>query len=231
MKFLPVFLGFLVAMSSSFSVADVLVVPADGVEILAINGQEVDRESHPSISGDIQLDNGRNQLLVTHTTEIRDTGNEAIFDTSTAQVVLFEAQDSRLRLMAPEIGSRHEMRTFDEGGQWHLVDAGGEPIPYESAVLEKQGLQFGRDYEAELRRFNQSASPAAMAILGEESFAFDSPVAAATAPEAMPFGAAEGVNDSGMYDQQMVGKMLKFWYQQASSTTRNDFNRWLSESQ
>jgi len=29
----------------------------------------------------------------------------------------------------------------------------------------------------------------------------------------------------------MVGKMLKFWYQQASSTTRNDFQRWLSKSQ
>ncbi|SDO50557.1 hypothetical protein SAMN04487957_10761 [Halomonas shengliensis] len=225
------FLGVMVSMTASIAMADVLLDREEGIEVLAINGQEVDEEDRQASANPLRLEDGNNQILVAYTTEIRDAGNETVLDTSTTQVLLFEAQEAQLRLMAPEIRSRHEMRAFDEGNRWRLVDNRGERVPYRSAVLEKEGLQFDRDYEAELRRFNRTASPAAVAALGRESFAFDSPVAAASVAGAMPSDMPQGATNDGMSDQQMVGKMLKFWYQQASSTTRNDFQRWLSESQ
>ena len=231
MKFKAVFLGVMVATLAPFAMANIQLELEEGIEVLAINGQEIDEAGRQASANPLRLEDGNNQILVAYTTEIRDAGNETVIDTSSAQVLHFEAQDSQLRLMAPEIRSRHEMRAFDEGNRWRLVDGRGERVPYRSAVLEKEGLQFDRDYEAELRRFNRTASPAAVPALGRESFAFDSPVAAASVAGAMPPQAPQGATHDGMSDQQMVGKMLKFWYQQASSTTRNDFQRWLSKSQ
>lgn len=221
-----VLLGVMVSMTASIAMADVLLDREEGVEVLAINGQEVDEEVRQESVSPLRLEDGNNQILVAYTTEIRDAGNETVLDTSSAQVLRFEVEDAQLRLMAPEIRSRHEMRAFDEGNRWQLVASHGERVPYRSAVLEKEGLQFDRDYEAELRRFNRTDDPAAMPMLSRESFAFDTPVVG-TMSSAMP----QGASHNGMSDQQMVGKMLKFWYQQASSTTRNDFQRWLSESQ
>lgn len=231
MRLRAVLISVVMAMSAPIAMADVLLEFEDGIEVIAINGQEIDEEDRHGSFNPLRLKDGRNQLLVTYTTEIRDTGNETVLDTSSAQVFLFEAEQDRLRLMAPEIGSRHEMRAFDEGNRWRLLDSRGEKFAYSTAVLQKEGLQFDRDYADELRRFNRSDVPAAVPELATDSFAFDSPVAVNVATQSVPSTVPEGTNASGMSDQQMVGKMLKFWYQQASSTTRNDFKRWLSESQ
>jgi len=226
------FLGVAAVLSSAFAhtaLADVSIRLEDGTQVIAVNGNLLQGDDMPGVSRTLRLEDGKNQLVVEHDVQLKDSADEFVLDTSKTHVLLFSAEDARLSLRTPAIDSRHEMQAFNHASQWRLVDEESREIPYRSGVMDKQGLQFGRDYAAELKRFNRSNSPAALprlaggARLADDSGAMPAAANGSAVPAAMPSG--------DMTDQAMVWKMLKFWYQQASSTTRRDFKNWLEEGQ
>ncbi len=202
---------------SPVSYADVIVHLNQGTSILAINGQSVADKGLFDSKGKIQLPNGVNQILVEYTAEIGKDADDIVLETSESYVLLFEAKDQSLSLQTPKIKSYYDLREFNSMPQWKLVDAQGKSIKYQSDILAKEGFQLARNYENELKVFNQSGSSAALASLQVERHQFtETPViknASASTPKT---------------DQKMIGEMLKYWYQQADENTRNNFKSWVS---
>lgn len=164
----------------------------------------------------LTLANGTRQLLVECTTEI---GRDAMLETSDAFVVLFDAADTELTLSAPDMDSRNEMDRFNQQGNWQLTDGQNRAVAFTTDVLEKEGFQLVRDYARELAAYNRSGAEAAMTA------------SAASA------GLAPLINQEGMLldsqtdpDQEMVSRMLRYWYLKADEKTRKEWASWVDSS-
>ena len=144
------------------------------------------------------------------TTEI---GREEVLETSDAFVVRFEAADTALALSAPEIESRNQMDAFNQQGNWQLTDRQGREVAFTADVLEKEGFQLVRDYARELAAYNRSGARAAVAAQGlitnQDGLLLDSHVDP---------------------DQEMVSRMLRYWYLKADEQTRKEWDSWVDSS-
>ena len=182
-----------------------------------VNVQAVQDSEQTAGSGQsLTLADGTQQLVVECTTEI---GREEVLETSDAFVVRFEAADTALALSAPEIESRNQMDAFNQQGNWQLTDRQGREVAFTADVLEKEGFQLVRDYARELAAYNRSGAAAAV-----------------TAPAATA-GPAPLTNQEGLLldshvdpDQEMVSRMLRYWYLKADEQTRKEWDSWVDSS-
>lgn len=183
------------------------------VSVQAINGSEQSASSGQSL----KLDDGTQQLVVKCTAEI---GREATLETSNAFVLVFTEESTELTLSAPEIRSRRDMNTFNRQGNWSLVDGKGRPVDFTSDVLEKEGFQLVRDYQRELEAYNRSGAVAAVTARAET------------------VGTELTNNQEGLLldsqadpDQEMVSRMLRYWYLKADEKTRKEWDSWIDSSE
>ncbi len=204
---------------SPLSFAEVVVHLNQGTSILAVNGQNIEDTGLFDSKGKVQLPNGKNQILVEYTAEIGKDAEDIVLETSESYVLLFEAKDQNLRLQTPKIKSYYDLNEFNSTPQWKIVDAQGKTIKYQSAILAKEGFQLARNYENELKVFNQSGSSAALASLQVERHQFNESPVVKNQPASTP-----------KTDQKMIGEMLQYWYQQADENTRNNFKSWINTS-
>lgn len=182
------------------------------VKVQAVQGSE-----QTASAGQVMtLADGTAQLVVECTTEI---GREEVLETSDAFVVRFNAADTELTLSTPEIDSRNEMDSFNQQGDWQLTDSQGERVAFTAGVLRKEGFQLVRDYARELAAYNRSGAAAAV-----------------TAPAATA-GPAPLTNQEGLLldshvdpDQEMVSRMLRYWYLKADEQTRKEWDSWVDSS-
>ncbi len=202
----------------SLSFADIEINPASGVDILAINGKAIESESFFSGTPELRIENGKTQIVAEYTAEIVESADDYIIEKSDTFVLTFEAINTTISVQAPEISSQYELKAFNRKGNWKLLDAQGNSISYTFGKLEKSGFQLDRDYEKELKAFNRSNADAALGSLTVETHSFQN-----SAPAYQPEGNAHP-------DQKMVGKMLQFWYEQASTETKNKFKSWIETS-
>ena len=176
------------------------------VNVQAVQGSEQTASSGQSLT----LADGTQQLVVECTTEI---GREEVLESSDAFVVRFEAADTALALSAPEIDSRNQMDSFNQQGNWQLTDRQGREVAFTANVLEKEGFQLVRDYARELAAYNRSGSVAAVAvpelITNQDGLLLDSHVDP---------------------DQEMVSRMLRYWYLKADEQTRKEWDSWVDSS-
>ena len=176
-----------------------------------VNVQAVQDSEQTAGSGQsLTLADGTQQLVVECTTEI---GREEVLETSDAFVVRFEAADTALALSAPEIESRNQMDAFNQQGNWQLTDRQGREVAFTADVLEKEGFQLVRDYARELVAYNRSGAKAAVAapglITNQDGLLLDSHVDP---------------------DQEMVSRMLRYWYLKADEQTRKEWDSWVDSS-
>ncbi|WP_223268815.1 YccT family protein [Marinobacter nauticus] len=176
-----------------------------------VNVQAVQDSEQTAGSGQsLTLADGTQQLVVECTTEI---GREEVLETSDAFVVRFEAADTALALSAPEIESRNQMDAFNQQGNWQLTDRQGREVAFTADVLEKEGFQLVRDYARELAAYNRSGAKAAVAapglITNQDGLLLDSHVDP---------------------DQEMVSRMLRYWYLKADEQTRKEWDSWVDSS-
>ncbi|GAA0700837.1 hypothetical protein GCM10009104_32410 [Marinobacterium maritimum] len=206
------------ALYPALSFAEIEISPANGVDILAINGKPVESETFFSGTPELKIQNGKAQIVAEYTAEIVESADDYILENSDTFVLTFEASDTTIRVQAPQISSQYALNEFNKQGNWKLLDAQGNSISYSLGKLEKEGFQLDRDYEKELKKFNRSNAEAALGSLTVETHSFQN-----SAPAYQPEGNAHP-------DQVMVGKMLQFWYEQANTETKNKFKSWIETS-
>lgn len=202
-----------------FAQADIIFSAGEGVSILAVNGKAVDQGTLFSDTPDISAPNGKAQILVEYTAEMGRSADDYLIEKSDTFVITLSATDTRVQVSAPEISSRYELKAFNRSAQWLLQDAEGKTLPFVYGKLKKEGFQLGRNYENELKSFNNSQDPAALPYLNRETYKFNTSSPAQVMPE------------STATDQKMVSQMLQFWYEQANKETRNQFKSWIQSGQ
>lgn len=182
------------------------------VSVQAVNGSEQRASSGHTLT----LANGSRQLVIECTAEL---GREATLETSDAFVLLFTEENAELTLSAPEIRTSRDMASFNRQGNWNLVDGEGRPVAFTSDVLEKEGFQLVRDYPRELEVYNRSGAVAAVAARAET------------------VGTELTLNQEGLLldsqadpDQEMVSRMLRYWYLKADKKTRKEWDSWVDSS-
>lgn len=210
--------------------ADVSLRLGDGVRVIAVNGDTATERLEAGDGHELRVADGKTQLVVEYSAEVRGAAGGEFLEISDTHVLLFEADETSLALKAPDIDSQHEMDDANRSRQWRLVDHRGRELEYAIDVLEKKGLQLGRNYGQEVAAFNKTDSPAAYSAAAE--------IAATEVRDADTVESANAVDQAtakiggshSLADQAMVERILKYWYQQASRMTRNNFKSWVETS-
>lgn len=194
------------------ALAEVQLMLGACVNVQAVQGSEQTASSGQSLT----LADGTQQLVVECATEV---GREEIREISDAFVIRFRAEDAELRLSAPEIDTRNEMASFNQQGNWQLTDGQGRAVAFTTDVLEKEGFQLVRNYPRELAAYNRSGDVAAVAVRAQTA------------------GAELQINPEGLLldpqadaDQEMVSRMLRYWYLKADEQTRKEWDSWVESS-
>ncbi|MBA4502599.1 YccT family protein [Marinobacterium marinum] len=207
------------ALYPAVSFADIEIKPSNGVGILAINGKAVETKTFFSDLPELKAKNGTTQIVVEYTAEITESADDYVLEDSDTFVLTFKAADTTVRVQAPEISNRYDLKSFNRNADWRLLDDRGNPLSFTWGKLEKEGFQLGRDYEKELEEFNSTDTQAAVKSLNTETHSFNKSVPTSQPP-------------SNVHpDQKMVGQMLEYWYEQASDETKNNFKNWLETGQ
>ena len=212
--FLPI-----AAISLLFSLqasAEVSLTLGNCLQTHVVNGQE-----NAVIAGEtINMANGAQQMVVDCTANLGRSDDDTFPETSDAFVLLFKAANTRLNLSAPDLQTSRDMQAFNRKKNFRLVTDGGTPVDYQVDVLEKDGFQVFRDYPEELEAFNRTESPAALLtrLPGSSDVSANS---AKPAPQTRGQGAP---------DQETVRQMLRYWYLQADTETRNEWKNWIESS-
>ena len=130
-------------------------------------------------------------------------------------VIKFEANTQPLKMVIPNIKHSRDLDMLNNTADIQILDAAGQTISTEIAILEKEGVQILRNFEKEIHAFNETDSPAAVN---------SKPVTALNpAPE-------KQVTRTSEIDQSNVAeKMLMYWYNQADEETRNKFKLWINQ--
>jgi len=175
----------------------------EGVNLIAVNGKEVNSEGLFNRQNQFTLADGDVQLLVSYTAEVKK-GNETELETSHPNILTFNAQQQKLTLSAPRIRSASNLEDFNKQKNWLLVQADKQPVDFKAAQLPVSGFMLSVDYENELRKFNQSGNDAAINVNTEK-----------LTPQ---------VNvDASTTEQEVIYRMLKQWYDLASPATQKRF--------
>lgn len=192
--------------------ADINLSVGTDVFLLAVNGVEVESASLFEQKNPVSLSNGKNQILVQYSAEIKSSGGYEI-ESSDAHVLVFNVNDQNIFLSAPEINSLTDFRRFNSGKYWLLKESSGRVIKYLSQPLLKEGIQINRDYERELQEFNK--------LGGELSIKSDASI------PVFEFTSDQINNNSGSIN--LPETLLQYWYLKADKETRSKFKSWASD--
>ncbi|MCL1058629.1 DUF2057 domain-containing protein [Shewanella gelidimarina] len=199
----------------SLAIANVELTLPSSSELILINGKEAD--SNKALS----LDNGENQIALRYIGRYQQQGSQTQFS-SDVIVVTFSAADKQLKMDFPRIRSNSAADAFNRNPQITIKDSSGTIMAFKQGLLIKEGMQLGRDYEAEIRIYNSSHQ-----VAGVSSLALAAPIILASPPiytQAVKALPAEVTSDSNAKSDQInVGQMLDFWYEQAHEATKKAF--------
>ncbi|PSW21270.1 DUF2057 domain-containing protein [Photobacterium sanctipauli] len=201
------------------SLADVKLELPFQAELVLINGVEAEGNDTQTFK------NGENQFAFRYEGTYRENGDDQVFK-SDVIIVKFDESDENLKLELPRLRSGQDVRKFNKSPNFTLANGQGEAISYQQDKLIKHGLQFGRDYEAEIAAYNQSGKVAA--LTSAVAVATLPAAAATTTPKPVQLPAATSPAKPDEATSQPQGKnvpenMLNYWYEQADEATRARF--------
>jgi len=216
----------LLTLQSTSVLADAVLSVGDGVSVIPHNGKELSDSDFLTGSKHLQLNNGTNQMLVRYSGEL--SSGDGDIEHSHAFVLLFNALDNQsLILSAPKIRKQRDLDSFNRKGNWSLQDSTRTAVSYQHAVLIKEGFQLSRDYVQELANFNQTKSAAALQKYPSQTSAPVPAPVIRTTTAVNTIDTADTLT-SGV-SEPMPLQMLKYWYNNADSNSRNDFKAWINQ--
>lgn len=211
MRFSSVFYISIILLSSSV-MAEVKLSVSPGVSLIAANGSEIENDSYFESKNTIILPNGKNQILVQYSSEIKSSGSLEIESTD-PHVLVFSANDTSVFLLAPDIKRLSEFRKFNTGKFWLLKDSSDHSIEHLSKPLLKEGFQINRDYERELQDLNNAGG--------------DLSINKSMSLSQLSSRINQSNNNSNPINLPEV--LLKYWYLNADTETRHRFKSWVSD--
>lgn len=211
MRFSSVFCIVIIFLSSSVR-AEVVLSVVPGITLLAINGSEIDSGSFFENKSTIILPDGKNQILVQYSSEIKKSGNLEI-EITDPHVLVFSVNDNDILLSVPDIKRFSEFRKFNAGKLWLLKDSSDHSVEYLSKPLLKEGFQINRDYERELQDLNNAGG--------------DLSINKSMSLSLLSSRINQSNNNSNSINLPEV--LLKYWYLNADTETRHRFKSWVSD--
>lgn len=201
--------------------ADVSLEIPRNITIVAKNGKAV------KIDKRAMLPDGDNQIVVQFQGELsrKYADEDADFEYSDTFVMRFNSSNQALKMVIPRIKRLSELERWNEKPDIRILDPAGRRLDVRTARLEKDGIQFFRDYEKELEAFNKTDSPAALPA-GSGDFPSPAPRAAlvpAAAKPSVPAAAEPSPEHHPRGKAGMAEDMLEYWYQQADEKARARF--------
>ncbi|GAK86335.1 putative secreted protein [Vibrio ponticus] len=181
----------------------------DNVQVLAVNAKRAHVEGGLfSSTKTLTLEDGENQVVLRYSPYFSQ-GNDRIIVESDAVITKFSAENQTLHFDLPEY--RNEREAEKQISQWQvaLIDQNNQAVEIVQDVLEKDGLQIGRDFILESEVYNRTNGIAALST-------------AAGAAPAMPAISAK-------VDASTAEEMLHFWYQKADAKTREKFKQFVNQ--
>ncbi|MCL6268420.1 DUF2057 domain-containing protein [Sansalvadorimonas sp. 2012CJ34-2] len=196
--------------------AATLTVP-NNIDIEVLDGQKY-RSEASFLGGSntkIDLNDGDHQLVVRLSGNLKTSGDAELYKTGYFVVTLNSEGNSELKLATKSIRNKKDLNAFNKKPEFFLTNNQGQPYPFKMALLEKEGMQIGRDLVRELSEFNATGNPAAL-----ESRAPFAALAMNNPQTALSNG-SNSVSEILLSEQ-----MLHYWFQQADKPTRERFLSW-----
>ena len=210
MKFKVAALTLLPLMVSSYASASVELQIPKQVDILLVNGEKPDlSDGFFSSKESLTLPNGENQILFTYKPYF-DQGKDRSILESNATIGTFTAADTKLEFVLPSYRNEQEGMRKIKDLQWGLNDINGKTIKVKQDTLTKDGIQFGRNFQDEMTKYNHNGGSAAITI----SASLMTPQTPNQSIDVAPNTAEE---------------MLHFWYQKADIETQKRFKLYINQ--
>jgi uncharacterized protein YccT (UPF0319 family) len=195
---------------SSYASASVELQIPKQVDVLLVNGEKPDlSDGFFSSKESLTLPNGENQILFTYKPYF-DQGKDRSILESNATVGTFTAADTKLEFVLPNYRNEQEGMRKIKDLQWGLNDINGKTIEVKQDTLTKDGIQFGRNFQDEMTKYNRNGGSAAITI------------SASLMTQQTP-------NQSINVDPNTAEEMLHFWYQKADIETQKRFKLYINQ--
>ena len=192
---------------------------ADNLDIEVIDGQKFRSGLFSNAQKAINLSEGDHQIVLRLSGSIKGSKDPELYKTGYHVITLKTEGNEKLELASKPIKRMRDARAFDKNPEFILTNSNGKAYPFQTAFLEKEGMQIGRDLVRELKEFNATGSSAAL-----ESRA---PFAAL----AMNNPATTLSNGSKSVSEVLLSEqMLHYWFQQADKETRERFLSWAARA-
>lgn len=186
----------LVLISSFLSaqvLADIQLTIPSQLKLAVVNGEK-SKDEHTLV-----LKNGKNQIAFSYEDRLR-SGGEDVFLTSDIILMTFKGNDQQYSINFPSFSSEKDFNHFNDKPVITLTDGNGQAVPFEQDKLLKNGIQFNRDFVAEIAAYNQTSQPASL-------------------NQAASIIIPAGSKSEG----EVAGQMLDYWYNKADEKTRIQF--------
>ncbi|MCY9844142.1 DUF2057 family protein [Vibrio caribbeanicus] len=195
---------------SSYASASVELQIPKQVDVLLVNGEKPDLfDGFFSSKESLTLPNGENQILFTYKPYF-DQGKDRSILESNATIGTFTAADTKLEFVLPNYRNEQEGMRKIKDLQWGLNDINGKAIEVRQDTLTKDGIQFGRNFQDEMTKYNRNGGSAAITI------------SASLMTQQTP-------SQSMNVDPNTAEEMLHFWYQKADIETQKRFKLYINQ--
>lgn len=195
---------------SSYASASVELQIPKQVDVLLVNGEKPDlSDGFFSSKESLTLPNGENQILFTYKPYF-DQGKDRSILESNATIGTFTAADTKLEFVLPNYRNEQEGMRKIKDLQWGLNDINGKAIEVKQDTLTKDGIQFGRNFQDEMTKYNRNGGSAAITI------------SASLMTQQTP-------SQSMNVDPNTAEEMLHFWYQKADIETQKRFKLYIKQ--
>ena len=207
--------------------ADNTVIPAQRTRMLVVDGEDAKSIEIDSKSG-ITMNDGRHQLVFQIRTLVRDNNDNRLF-TSSPYIMTFDTEGNEVyTIQGPDLKNNRDITQFERAPaeRFSLTTGKGENVNFEFTTYHKSGLLLGNIVD-DIHKFNLTDDPAAVKAFAGPLYVAETSQPSATvektvAPAASPEPAPTEVIPASE-------SMLKYWWNQSDSTTRNKFLQWVTE--
>ncbi|MGF1834674.1 YccT family protein [Photobacterium sanguinicancri] len=214
MKLRTAFIVLAAASVSLPALADVTLTLPSTAELILVNGKSA--EGNDTLT----LKDGMNQVAFRYEGGYRENGDYTLFS-SNVMIIKFDGTNADYTLKLPNIKSEIEGSRFNKKPVITLLDENDKPAEFKQDKLIKNGIQFGRNFEAEIAAYNQTSKPAA---LSGAVAVTTLPAVVATTPTTNT--AASVAPQQG---ENTAESMLNYWYSQADEATKARFKARISQ--
>ncbi|UPQ87032.1 YccT family protein [Vibrio sinaloensis] len=212
----------------AFNLSAAELVPASGVSILYINGQEAQSKIRAN-----QVDSGFNQVVVRMDKDVGRGSGNGVF-TSKPYVITFDVTGEQIKIDHPTARSikEAEIAFKNDKPKWSITQD-GQPIKYQQELLPgKKGMLPYMGMAELIESYNQQKG-----IYFDNGQLVDKPVEVKALPVAAAATAVAATTKTKPTANQPKAtpssnvEQLKAWYLKSSKEERKAFRRWMIDQE